>query len=508
MDFLNLSQNGSSKNNNSTFSIYTDKDEDYFNYDDCHTAHSVNFWQFIRCFKYFLSKSILVGSLVILFSISTAILNVVIIIFINKLKRNKTVFDKIFIGHAFVDFLVGVLVIPNYCIYTMFGYWPLGKNLCHFYVSIDYTLCHVSILHMVFIAYARLRSLMSPKQYQNEFLISNAKLSMAGLWFISAMLWLPAVNLIINLSFRDRDCYFTFHPVYIVIQDIVAYLIPMFIILGITAYILQTLHQANKKRKNMRKKNIKIKSNPKINKEPTQKNSNLNNSNYLEAKSHHDNSSNAFSIINLKDSDRLSISGGSISNSDIGNDIKIQSFNIVYVNNSDESSMIQKTSTSVSPASPATNLKSFNLKSPSKIKTASSPKTQSKIAYKAFSKQESKLSAGISNNDLSLSAKSIHSFYSTEKLNLSCMTKIKSRVTLSKTKMKLNAYAKLYVIMGTFCVLWLPFCIIWPIESIFPHFVSDTTTQISYWMGYAQSLINPILLLILNPNYNKLKSEN
>ena len=51
-----------------------------------------------------------------------------------QFKHHKTVFDKIFMGHAIVDFLVGILVIPNYCIYSVFGYWPLGKMFCHLYI--------------------------------------------------------------------------------------------------------------------------------------------------------------------------------------------------------------------------------------------------------------------------------------------------------------------------------------------------------------------------------------
>lgn len=71
---------------------------------------------------------------------------------------------------------------------------------------------------------------------------------------ISSVLWLPAVNLIIHLSFKNRECYFTYHPIYIIIQDSIAYLLPLFIILGITGYILHSLHLRNKRRKRLKRR--------------------------------------------------------------------------------------------------------------------------------------------------------------------------------------------------------------------------------------------------------------
>lgn len=152
-------------------------------YAECSTLDSVeSIGQFVRCFRLFVSKSVLTSCLVIAFAFATVVLNTAVIMFIHRLKNHKTVFDRIFIGHCVVDALVGLLVIPNYCIYIVFGYWPLGKLLCHFYVSLDYTICHVGILHMVFVAYARLRSLQAPKKYHNEWIISHAKLTMLVLW--------------------------------------------------------------------------------------------------------------------------------------------------------------------------------------------------------------------------------------------------------------------------------------------------------------------------------------
>jgi hypothetical protein len=183
MNFLDLNSTNSSGHFGTSMGV----DEStwlYMEYEaSCANAESMeSIGQFLLCLRYFLGKSIVTSCILVIFSICTAIFNIIVIISINRLKQQKTVFDKIFIGHSIVDALVGILVVPNYCIYSVFGYWPLGKVFCHFYVSLDYTICHVGILHMVFIAYARLRSLVAPKQYHNEFLINHAKWTIFFLW--------------------------------------------------------------------------------------------------------------------------------------------------------------------------------------------------------------------------------------------------------------------------------------------------------------------------------------
>lgn len=405
--------------------------------DDCVNNESMQTMaQFLKCLKYFLSKSVLISCIVLSFSFCTFVLNIVVIIFINKLKTHKTVFDKIFIGHSLVDALVGILVIPNYCIYSVFGYWPLGKYLCHFYVSLDYTICHVGILHMVFIAYARLRSLQAPKKYHKEFLIYNAELTMLGLWTISGLLWLPAVNVIINLTFKNNECYFNFNPVYIIIQDSVAYLLPMSIILLITFYILKILHNRNKQRKLLKRKKIVKKTRKSHMKFPQNKQQNQE-----QAKSNTENlTTSEFSIVSDVTSNHLN------------------------ENESQNESFVESNS-------------------------------KKDIKRKKSERCVSLLKNNLNNHDSPACLIKIASNFKTNPVPI--------KIFNTRKKLKLNAYTKLYVIIITFCLLWLPFCILWPVFSVCQSCISGLVYQVSYWMGYAQSLINPILLLILNPNYKK-----
>ena len=61
--------------------------------------------------------------------------------------------------------------------------------------------------------------------------------------------------------------------------------------------------------------------------------------------------------------------------------------------------------------------------------------------------------------------------------------KTKTRIYLPNVNIKLSAHAKLYIILGTFLILWLPFCVLWPVNSVSPDLIPQYIYQISYWMG-------------------------
>jgi 5-hydroxytryptamine receptor 5 len=323
----------------------------------------VSWFEFSICFAHFFLLRTAESVSVIIFAICTVIANVALFVFITFSKPNKTIFDKIFRAHSVVDCVVGFVIMPFYCIYTIFNYWPLGKMICHIYVSFDYTTCHIGILHMVYIAYARVRSLLAPKTYESEAFMKNSRNVLLGLWLFSSILWLPAINLIIHFTYEERSCYFTFTLAYIIVQDIIAYIIPILSLLSLTLFIM-------------------------------------------------------------------------------------------YIYRLKESARNQKT------------------------KQTQTAKRHANFTNLSF----------IFSNSRQLQSREL---------------RMKER---SKDK-RFNLYIKLTIILLTFIALWLPWIIAWPIKSGCNECVNDTAYIVFYWLGYIQSLVNPILLLILNPNYQKHKKK-
>nr|QVK45735.1 G protein-coupled receptor [Proales similis] len=406
MDFLNLHSNLS----------INQSEPDATRLELCKNAQHVNsFRQVLACLSQLAVDSTLVAFAVLLFCLFTIALNCYIFYFISKsAAASRTVFDQVFIAHAVVDLIVGLFVVPFYGVYNLFGYWPLGKTLCHIYVSIDYTVCHVGVLHILFIAYARLRSVQAPKNYPNERLIAHSKLVLASLWFISALVWLPLVNLTIHSTFDQPECYFALnHPFLIICQDVVAYLLPMGLIIAMTLYTMRMLSVRRRRKR-----------------ENAQKNWNRLRNGAATA------AATAAMVVSIHNQMTLTVGGEE---------------------------------TAAATASEYSRLN---------------------VTEEMFS----------STNEPSVSGifKSTNGDQRTRTLSVSPQS---SLGTNQSRRTRLNVFAKLYIIILTFCILWLPFCLMWPIYSICEHCIPESVYQISYWLGYTQSLINPMLLLILNPNF-------
>ena len=216
LDFLDLASNHT--NNTKHVGVEPPQFNQYLDCSDVSSRANLDLGQFVFCTAQLVSRSLLTSSFYFIFSLCTASFNLLVVLLIHKQTKAKTVFDKIFMGHALVDFFVGLLVIPMFCIYTIFGYWPFGKLMCQLYISLDYTICHVGILHMVFLAYARLRSIISPRTFTCEMLIANCNATMMALWAFSALLWIPSVIIITHFNYQSQECFFTFDPIFIIIQ--------------------------------------------------------------------------------------------------------------------------------------------------------------------------------------------------------------------------------------------------------------------------------------------------
>ena len=78
--------------------------------EQCFPSDDVNYWYFFTCLQKILSKSPLKSSIAISFDFGIISMNILVIYYLYHYRKNKTVFDKIFIAHAFVDLLIGKII--------------------------------------------------------------------------------------------------------------------------------------------------------------------------------------------------------------------------------------------------------------------------------------------------------------------------------------------------------------------------------------------------------------
>ena len=70
-----------------------------------------------------------------------------------------------------------------------------------------------------------------------------------------------------------------------------------------------------------------------------------------------------------------------------------------------------------------------------------------------------------------------------------------------KKKFKLNAEAKMSIIIIVYLIQWVPSCILWMIDSLCNCIPSHLST-FTYWLTFSVSLTDAVIVMILNPNYS------
>ncbi|KAI0237024.1 Beta-3 adrenergic receptor [Lamellibrachia satsuma] len=175
----------------------------------------------------------------------TTTVNVTVMACVATEKKLHTTPGMYMFSLAVADGLVGLLVMPAMTVYTMYGLWPLGQMLCTLWVCTDFACCTVSTLHVLLFAHDRFLALYRPIEYRATCMkLSYALKRIALAWVVGAGVWLPAV-----LYYRsaapavDNDCYYIPPPLYVLVQSIVVYHVPLLLIVVIYVVCVNRLRK-------------------------------------------------------------------------------------------------------------------------------------------------------------------------------------------------------------------------------------------------------------------------
>ena len=214
---------------------------------------------FFDCYLSLISNHKVMALFEIFVIVSTILLNLLVIAIVLNLHSVKSIYDIIIIGHSISNLLSGLLIMPFFHIQETFDSWMFGQFSSMLWASLDNTITTVTNLHMLYMSYVRLRSIISPKQYTKELLIKQPIVMIIIFWVFGLAYWVTC-----SFVFKTKEfsSHIDYEPHYL--QSIInffVWLLPLICVFSISVYILVLLTQVSKK--NLNKKMMKQILNPK-----------------------------------------------------------------------------------------------------------------------------------------------------------------------------------------------------------------------------------------------------
>ncbi|XP_012561731.1 muscarinic acetylcholine receptor M3 isoform X1 [Hydra vulgaris] len=128
------------------------------------------------------------GLTLISFIATTA--NICVFIAYIKNQSLRTASNWLILSLAVADTWISAISINFYTVYLVYGYWPLGKIACKFWLSTDYWCSQASVAHLIVISVDRYFLIRVPLIYRP---VRNLRLKYVifFVWFLSFVLWVP-----------------------------------------------------------------------------------------------------------------------------------------------------------------------------------------------------------------------------------------------------------------------------------------------------------------------------
>uniref|UniRef100_A0A5S6R0S7 G_PROTEIN_RECEP_F1_2 domain-containing protein n=1 Tax=Trichuris muris TaxID=70415 RepID=A0A5S6R0S7_TRIMR len=117
--------------------------------------------------------------------------NMLVMISFKMDRHLQTINNYFLFSLALADLVVGCVSIPLMTVYTAAGSWPLGYEVCQFWLNVDYLMCNASVLNLLLISTDRFLSVTMPLTYRPRRTKKRAIVMIVLTFFISSILWPP-----------------------------------------------------------------------------------------------------------------------------------------------------------------------------------------------------------------------------------------------------------------------------------------------------------------------------
>ncbi|KAM6940669.1 5-hydroxytryptamine receptor 4 [Xenentodon cancila] len=183
-----------------------------------------------QVFRIFLYAFLVVGI------VSTVVGNFLVVLSIAYFKQLQSPTNSFVMSLAVADCLVGLVVMPYSMIRTVEGCWRFGSLFCKIHSSLDVMLCTASIFHLSCIALDRYYAVCNPLVYSLKMSHSRVALLITICWAVPMLISFGPIMLDLHVADVDilipKDvCMFLVSRIYAVMASMVAFYLPMAIML-------------------------------------------------------------------------------------------------------------------------------------------------------------------------------------------------------------------------------------------------------------------------------------
>ncbi|XP_053214945.1 muscarinic acetylcholine receptor M5-like [Panonychus citri] len=138
-----------------------------------------------------IAETIIIAFISGCFSIITIVGNVMVMISFKMDKQLQTISNYFLLSLSIADFLIGIISMPLFSLYTLLERWPLGPFICDTWLAIDYLISNASVLNLLIISFDRYFSVTRPLTYRAKRTTKKACIMIATTWIISLLMWPP-----------------------------------------------------------------------------------------------------------------------------------------------------------------------------------------------------------------------------------------------------------------------------------------------------------------------------
>ncbi|XP_021923374.1 muscarinic acetylcholine receptor DM1 [Zootermopsis nevadensis] len=164
--------------------------------------------------RYSIPEMVLIAIVAGALSLVTVVGNSMVMISFKIDKQLQTISNYFLFSLAVADFAIGLISMPLFTVYTLFGYWPLGPHICDTWLALDYLASNASVLNLLIISFDRYFSVTRPLTYRAKRTTNRAAIMIGCAWGISLLLWPPWIYswpyIEGERTVPDHECYIQF----------------------------------------------------------------------------------------------------------------------------------------------------------------------------------------------------------------------------------------------------------------------------------------------------------